>query len=94
MRTESPSDATLLATIRGARRLVCITHVDPDADGLGSQLGFCRAARNAGIDAVIVNDDPCPIRYRWLDGKGDVGDFDANADQLDGADLALLFDAN
>lgn len=94
MRTDNPSDASLLATIRGARRLVCITHVDPDADGLGSQLGFCRAARNAGLDAVIVNDDPCPIRYRWLDGHGDVGDFDGHAERLDGADLALLFDAN
>ncbi|MEY3014182.1 MAG: hypothetical protein RIT45_2917 [Pseudomonadota bacterium] len=92
--TADPRDPWLLEQIRSARRLALMTHVDPDADGLGSQIGFLHAARAAGKDAVIVNDDPCPSRYRWLDEAGDIRDFDTAAANLQGCDLGLCFDAN
>ncbi len=94
MLTDQIDDPWLLQRLRAARKIACITHIDPDADGLGSQLGFLRAARASGREAVIVNDDPCPARYRWLDRQGEVGDFDNDAAALQGCDLGLLFDAN
>lgn len=84
----------LLDRIRQARTLALMTHVGPDADGLGSQLAFCRSAALAGHRSVIVNDDPCPPRYAWIDPDRRIGDFDGNAAELDSADLGLIFDAH
>lgn len=92
--TDDPAAPWLLGQIRAGRRLALMTHVDPDADGLGSQLGFLHAARAAGVEAVIVNDDPCPERFRWLDPAGDIRSFDEAAGDLHGCDLGLIFDAN
>ncbi|MBM4342497.1 MAG: DHH family phosphoesterase [Deltaproteobacteria bacterium] len=71
-----------------------MTHLGPDADGLGSQLALLRSARLAGRDAFIVNEDPCPSRYVWLDPDGEIGDFDGAAPGLARADLGLIFDAH
>ena len=92
--TENPGEGCLIERIARARRLVLMTHVDPDADGLGSQIGFYEAALAAGKEIVIVNDDPCPVRYRWLDPRGVIADWNSAAGAIAGADLALLFDAN
>lgn len=97
--TASAHEPWLLAKIGAARSIACLTHVDPDADGLGSQLGFLRAARAAGRDAFVVNDDPCPERYRWLDPEAVIGHLDdpparARLDALGPQDIVLIFDAN
>lgn len=92
--TADPAAPWLLERIHAAERIALMTHVDPDADGLGSQLGFFHAARAAGKDVVIVNDDPCPARYRWLDPEAVIGDFDGAAADLEGVELGLCFDAN
>nr|MBP48032.1 hypothetical protein [Myxococcales bacterium] len=57
-------------------------------------LAFALAARAAGKRVSIVNDDPCPSRYAWMDPDKDLGDFDNDARSLQGADLGLIFDAN
>jgi len=92
--TGVPFAPWFLDGIRHARSIALMTHVGPDADGLGAQLGFLRAARRAGMAARIVNDDPCPRRYGWLDEEGDVGDFDGAAAELETADLGLMFDTH
>ena len=84
----------LLERIRAAPAIVLSTHVGPDADGLGSQLAFARAARAMGKKAVVVNEDPLPRRYRWLDPHGDIGHFDRDAGKLQHAALGLLFDTH
>lgn len=71
-----------------------MTHVGPDADGLGSQLAFCAAARRQGVQVCVVNEDPLPDRYRWLDPHGLAGHFDRDHARLDTVDLGLVFDAH
>ena len=83
-----------LDKLRATPDFVLSTHVGPDADGLGSQLAFVRAARAAGKTARVVNEDPLPRRYAWLDPAGDIGHFDRDAGQLAGASLGLLFDTH
>ena len=84
----------LLEKISAARHIVLSTHIGPDADGLGSQLAFVRAARASGRKAMVVNEDSLPKRYAWLDPDRDIGDFDHDAARLQGADFALLFDTH
>ena len=71
-----------------------MTHIDPDADGIGSQIAFAHAARRAGVDVRIVNNDPLPAAYAWLDDQAQVQHWGARGDALAGADLGLIFDAS
>ena len=92
--TTFPFADWFLERLRAARAPVLMTHIDPDADGLGSQLAFVEAARRAGVDARIVNCDPLPADYAWLDPEGRAGHWQANSGDLEGADLGLLFDVS
>lgn len=92
--SDFPFEPWLLAGLQRAQRLVLMTHVGPDADGLGSQLAFARAAELAGKQVSIVNEDPCPTRYGWMDPLRRIGAYADHAHLLEGADLALIFDAN
>jgi bifunctional oligoribonuclease and PAP phosphatase NrnA len=68
--TLSPEKATLAkafaADLRAGQR-VCITpHVNPDGDGLGSEVGLVHLLRAQGIDAVVTNPSPTPPRFSFL----------------------------
>lgn len=92
--SDFPFEPWLLEGLRRAERLVLMTHVGPDADGLGAQLAFARAAELAGKQVHIVNEDPCPARYGWLDPRRRIGCYSDGAEWLQQADMALIFDAN
>src|SRR3954470_4088784 len=66
----SPEKAALAASFADALRpgqRVCITtHVNPDGDGLGSEVGLVHLLRACGIDAVITNPSPTPPRFSFL----------------------------
>jgi phosphoesterase RecJ-like protein len=83
-----------LERVSQARSIALMTHVGPDADGLGSQIAFALAARRAGKQVCIVNEDPLPPRYAWLDPERVVGGFDQHVGRLAGVDLGLIFDAH
>ena len=89
-----PFDRWVLDRLQQARRIALMTDVGPDADGLGAQLAFCAAARKAGKVAVVVNEDPLPDRYRWLDPGGAARSVDQSQSELDGVDLGLVFDTH
>ena len=48
------------------RRFVITTHVNPDGDGLGAELGLSAYLESLGKDVRIINPDPLPARYRFL----------------------------
>lgn len=89
-----PFEPWLLERILSARHIVLMTHVGPDADGLGCQVAFCAAARAAGRDIHVVNEDSLPQRYDWLDPRGILGHVERDATHLGSADLGLCFDAH
>jgi phosphoesterase RecJ-like protein len=66
----SPEKAALAASFADALRpgqRVCITtHVNPDGDGLGSEVGLVHLLRARGIEAVITNPSPTPPRFSFL----------------------------
>ncbi len=92
--TVFPFEPWFIERLRAARRTVLMTHIDPDADGIGSQIAFAHAARQAGVDVRIVNNDPLPSAYGWLDDQQRVLSWATCGDALEGADLGLIFDAS
>ncbi|MDH4347991.1 MAG: DHH family phosphoesterase, partial [Gemmatimonadota bacterium] len=46
--------------------LCLTTHVNPDGDGLGSEVGLAHLLRARGINVAITNPSPTPDRYHFL----------------------------
>jgi phosphoesterase RecJ-like protein len=66
----TPEKAALAASfaeaLRPGQRVCLTTHVNPDGDGLGSEVGLVHLLRAQGIDAVITNPSPTPPRFSFL----------------------------
>ena len=54
--------------IRGARRIVILTHTNPDGDAIGSSLALGLAFKKMGFDAQVIIPDGLPDFLRWLPG--------------------------
>lgn len=48
-------------------KFIISTHESPDADGLGSEIGFLHFLRQMGKTAVIFNSDPTPEICKFMD---------------------------
>lgn len=75
--------------LRGARRVCVLSHVNPDADAIGSSLGLSLGLRAMGKDVKTLLSDPVPDYVRFLPGS------DAIGSSFDGAqpDLYVFADA-
>jgi phosphoesterase RecJ-like protein len=49
------------------RTFVLTTHINPDGDGLGSEIALAEFLRLQGKDARIINCSPTPFNYSFLD---------------------------
>jgi phosphoesterase RecJ-like protein len=65
---KAPED--LLRKIRQGNRFLLTSHVNPDGDAIGSELGLARLLRSQGKGAVVWNRDPTPTWMRSLPGSG------------------------
>jgi bifunctional oligoribonuclease and PAP phosphatase NrnA len=64
--TKAPE--ALLQRVRQGNRFLLTSHVSPDGDAIGSELGLVRILRGLGKGAVVWNRDPTPALYRALPG--------------------------
>src|SRR3954470_22640145 len=64
---KAPED--LLRRIRQGNRFLLTSHVNPDGDAIGSELGLARLLRRMGKGAVVWNRDETPTIYRPLPGS-------------------------
>lgn len=55
--------------VRGARRILVVTHVAPDGDAIGSLLGLGWLLRAQGKEVTLACEDPVPGIYGWLAGS-------------------------
>ncbi len=56
----------LVEALKASRRVVLVTHVNPDGDGLGSEAALATALRALGKDVVVANHDATPATYSFL----------------------------
>jgi len=62
--------------IREKDRFLLVTHVNPDGDGIGSQVALHRFLKKIGKSSTIINGHSSPVNYRFLDSDGEVQVFD------------------
>ena len=67
-------------------RFLVTTHVRPDGDALGSEVGMAGLLRQKGKDVRVVNASPTPPRYDFLDPEGSL--FEHFGKAVHPADLA------
>jgi phosphoesterase RecJ-like protein len=79
----------------GATTFVLVTHVQPDGDALGSEIGLAHFLLAHGKRVRIVNQDPTPELLRFLETDRcaiEVYDADVHDAPLRGTDLLVLVD--
>ena len=90
-------DWTPLADLIAAHdRFLVTTHVRPDGDALGSEVGMAGFLRQNGKDVRVVNSSPTPPRYDFLDPHGDLferfGTAAATPDDLADREAVVILD--
>jgi len=92
----SPDRAALHQFLARHHRLLLTTHINPDGDGLGSEVAMALWLEAAGHEVRIVNDSPVPSAFRFLAAHHPIEDFDeARAERwLDEADALVVLDTS
>jgi len=78
----------IIQAIRGAHRILAISHISPDGDAIGSLLGFGWALDWLGKDYILACADPVPRNYRYLPGS----EWIVRAPDVAGVDLVVSLD--
>lgn len=94
VRLSTPDE--IVSLLRGGKDVIITTHVNPDGDAIGSELGLARALRAAGATVAVLNHNETPDPYLWLDPDREVVRFDGARDgpRVRNADLIIIVDAN
>jgi phosphoesterase RecJ-like protein len=84
---------SFMQAFRPGQRVCLTTHVNPDGDGLGSEVGMIHLLRAHGVDAIVTNPTATPPRFSFL--FQDLPGVDRTGDavrELRRADLILVLD--
>ncbi len=85
--------APLTDFLRRHDSVLLMTHVRPDADGLGSQLALAEALETLGKRPRVVIASPLPPRYHFLDpGRTRIEQFTPPGVGFRGVDAVLVMD--
>jgi len=87
--------ASFRSLLERHRRFVLTTHVNPDGDAIGSEMGLARFLRSRGAEVRIVNQDPTPETLRFLEFEDlpvEVYDERAHVDAFAQAERLILLD--
>src|SRR5690349_10790026 len=79
--------------LAAARSIVIATHVQPDGDGLGAEIALYHYLKRLGKNVRIVNPDPVPERYRFID-RAHVIEVAGASTRWESVDLAVVVDTN
>lgn len=83
--------AAFRTRIEQARRILLLTHVNPDGDAVGSLLGAAHALRDAGKEPICLLAGPAPSYCRGLPGAAWLSVYQPG-DPLPQADLTWMLD--
>jgi phosphoesterase RecJ-like protein len=80
--------------IGDAKRILISTHVQPDGDGLGTEVALYHYLKRARKSVRVYNPDLLPKRYKFLDPKGEILLGPGEVELWDHCDLWIIVDTN
>ena len=82
--------------IHGHQRFVLTSHIRPDCDALGSELGMAGILESLGKQALIANAHPVPANLRFIDPQQRIRALgvDVQAADLEGYDALMILDTS
>jgi phosphoesterase RecJ-like protein len=82
--------------VRGQQCFVLTSHIRPDCDALGSELGMAGVLEALGKEVLIVNAQPAPPHLRFIDPEHKLRTLgiDATADQVARCGLLMVLDTS
>ena len=80
--------------IQSGQRFIITTHANPDGDAIGSQIALSAYLKQLGKEVHLINSDPTPKFFQFLDPEGTIEVFDENrhADLIRGLDGGIVLD--
>ncbi len=72
------------------KRVILSTHVNPDGDGLGTELAFYHYLSSKGIDCRIINSSPTPPKFTFLDPDNSIYIYSNDLDKWIGVRYLLI----
>ena len=69
--------------IESAKKLLVVSHVNPDGDALGTQLAFATYLKSLGKEVTLVREEAIPERYQFLPGIEQIRPIDSIKNSLD-----------
>jgi len=86
----------VLSLIQKAQRFVLTTHVNPDGDGIGSEVAVAEWLADRGKDVSIINHSATPAVYLFIDPNKRILHYDAARDDetIAKADVVFVLDTN
>jgi len=88
--------AAFLNLVHQSERFVLTSHVRPDCDALGSELGLAGILEEVGKNVRIVNAQQTPTNLRWIDPENRVESLAQGVKpaDLDDRDLLVVLDTS
>ena len=86
----------IISIIQTKDNFIITSHVNPDCDALGSELALTEYLQTQGKQALIINSDPVPRAYRFLDPQRRISRYDPtdHAPALAKAEVIIVLDAS
>lgn len=75
---------------------VISSHINPDGDAIGSEMGLAMFLREIGKTAIVMNSTDTPEALRVLDPDGEIRVYSERGSRelIDGVDAAIIVDVN
>ena len=79
--------------ISKSHKIILSTHIDPDGDGLGSEIAFYLYLKSINKDVTILNISDTPDKYKFLDENNYINVFSEDFEYVvEESDLLIVFD--
>lgn len=84
--------------LKTPKRIVIVTHVNPDGDAIGSSLALSQLLRKLGHHVEVMVSNDFPAFLAWMPGTSSIHIYENNADAcneiLDQSDCVVFLDFN
>ena len=82
--------------VQSNQRFILTSHIRPDCDALGSELGLAEVLRSLGKDVTIVNGEKTPPNLGFIDPANQLYTIhvDKTPQDIDNHDLLVILDTS